>query len=276
MAKSADIGSKRLISLNPDAWVQWVMGDQTLQAQELIDPQFQWVSRDSDVLLRVTCPQDGDFLLLNELQLRYTAQMPRRMTVYAALAREKFNLPVYPVLINILPPASKPQIPTSYQAVFKGLQTRQDYQVINLWEVEANLVLAQSLTSLLPFVPILAGGNDESLIREAVHQLRQEERLDELEPLLAFFASFVLDLPLVQQIMRWDMTVLRESPWYNEILSRGQRRGQREKEISVVLRLLQRNFSVEEIAEIVDDSVEAVTKIIQDHQGRSPQEGTQD
>lgn len=72
------------------------------------------------------------------------------------------------------------------------------------------------------------------------------------------------------------MTVLRESPWYNEILSRGQRRGQREKEISVVLRLLQRNFSVEEIAEIVDDSVEAVTKIIQDHQGRSPQEGTQD
>lgn len=86
-----------------------------------------------------------------------------------------------------------------------------------------------------------------------------------------FFASFVLELPLVQQIMRWDMTVLRESPWYNEILSRGQR----EKEISVVLRLLQKKFSVEEIAEIVDDSVETVTKIIQDHQGRSPQSETQ-
>lgn len=95
---------------------------------------------------------------------------------------------------------------------------------------------------------------------------------DALEPLLAFFASFVLELPLGQQMMRWDMTVLRESPWYNEILNHGQR----EKEISVVLRLSQRNFSVEEIAEIVDDSVEAVTKIIQDHQGRSPENIPQD
>lgn len=120
MAKSADIGSKRLISLNPDAWVQWVMGDQTLQAQEFIDPQFQWVSRDSDVLLRVTCPQDGDFLLLNELQLRYTAQMPRRMTAYAALAREKFNLPVYPVLINILPRQANPRFRLPTKRCLKG------------------------------------------------------------------------------------------------------------------------------------------------------------
>ena len=61
--------------------------------------------------------------------------------------------------------------------------------------------------------------------RKALQVLRTDEQLGELEPLLAFFASFVLESPLVQQIMRWDMAVLRESPWYQEILQEGQQRG---------------------------------------------------
>jgi flagellar biosynthesis/type III secretory pathway protein FliH len=32
-------------------------------------------------------------------------------------------------------------------------------------------------------------------------------------------------MPLIQDIMRWDMTVLRESPWYQEILQQGIERG---------------------------------------------------
>ncbi len=32
----------------------------------------------------------------------------------------------------------------------------------------------------------------------------------------------VLESNLVRQIMRWDMVVLRESPWYQEILQQGQ------------------------------------------------------
>ena len=36
-----------------------------------------------------------------------------------------------------------------------------------------------------------------------------------------FFATFVLESKLVQQIMRWDMAVLRESPCYQEIVNEG-------------------------------------------------------
>ncbi|WP_236612361.1 transposase [Picosynechococcus sp. NKBG15041c] len=271
------------------------MGDQELHAGEFLDPQFQWVSRDSDVLLRVTCPQDGDFLLLNELQLRYDSSMPRRMTAYAALAREKFNLPVYPVLINILQPSQNPTIANCYQAQFKGLKARQDYQVINLWEVDTDIVFEQNFPSLLPFVPILKNGNGEQPIREAVRRLRQRNELDQLEPLSAFFASFVLEIPLVQQIMRWDMAVLQESPWYEEILKRGQILGLKEgieqgietglqqgielEKRRIIPRLLAKEFTVEEIAEIVGDSVEGVTQIIQmiqENQGRSPENINQD
>jgi predicted transposase YdaD len=96
----------------------------------------------------------------------------------------------------------------------------------------------------LPFVPILKDGGNQQTVRRALVQLQQNEQLVELESLLAFFASFVLDSELVQQIMRWDVAVLRESPWYQEIRQEGrledEQRGRTEGEKSLILRLLSR------------------------------------
>ncbi|NEO23751.1 MULTISPECIES: DUF4351 domain-containing protein [unclassified Moorena] len=225
MAKPVDIGSKRLISLAPNAWVQWVTGNSQVRASQLLDAEFQWISRESDVIVKASSPEHSEFLILNELQLRYDQNMPQRMRNYVALAEEKYNLSAYPVLINILPPPTTVTIENCYDREFMGLKARQDYRVINLWEVEAELVLEQPLPPLFPFVPILFGGGSESKLRSAVQALRADQTLNQLEPLLAFFASFVLEIPLIQQIMRWDMTVLRESPWYQEILQEGVAQG---------------------------------------------------
>jgi predicted transposase YdaD len=77
-------------------------------------------------------------------------------------------------------------------------------------------------------------------LRQAVIELRENETLQELEPLLSFFASFVLDLPIVQQIMRWDMTVLRESPWYQEIL----KEGLQQESLTLVSKLIEHRFGI--------------------------------
>lgn len=246
MVKKADIGSKRLISLAPDAWAKWVTQQTNVVVQDIIDAQFQWLSRDSDVLMKVKTPEEGEFLILNEIQLRYSAKMPCRMRAYAALAEEKYGLPTYPVLVNILPPAANTQIQTRYKSTFKGLQARQDYRVINLADVDVQVVFEQNLRALLPFVPVLDGGRDENLIRRAAQLLQQDPDLSELESLLGFFASFVLSTQLVAQILRWDMTVLRESPWYQEILQEGERRGKQEalqQEKALILRQLNRKLS---------------------------------
>ncbi|MCL1473920.1 DUF4351 domain-containing protein [Argonema antarcticum] len=199
-------------------------------------------------------PQHGDFLILNELQLRYKPNIPKRMRAYAALAEERYDLPTYPVLVNILPPSVSMQIASRYESEFMGLQARQDYCTINLWEVDADRVFQQPLPTLLPFVPVLRGGGEESMVRRALQMLRTNEQLSELEPLLAFFAGFVLETRLVQQIMRWDMAVLRESPWYQEILREGQQQGQQqgrqegrqqgrqEGELALIIRLLNRRI----------------------------------
>ncbi|NEO03575.1 MAG: Rpn family recombination-promoting nuclease/putative transposase, partial [Moorea sp. SIO3I7] len=209
----------------PNAWVQWVTGNPQVRASQLLDAEFQWISRESDVIVKAKSPEHSEFLILNELQLRYDQNMPQRMRNYVALAEEKYNLSAYPVLINILPPPSTVTIVDCYDREFMGLKARQDYRVINLWEVDAELVLEQPLPPLFPFVPILFGGGSESKLRSAVQALRADQTLNQLEPLLAFFASFVLEIPLIQQIMRWDMTVLRESPWYQEILQEGVAQG---------------------------------------------------
>ncbi|NEO03987.1 MAG: Rpn family recombination-promoting nuclease/putative transposase, partial [Moorea sp. SIO3I7] len=57
MAKPVDIGSKRLISLAPNAWVQWVTGNPQVRASQLLDAEFQWISRESDVIVKASSPE---------------------------------------------------------------------------------------------------------------------------------------------------------------------------------------------------------------------------
>lgn len=160
------------------------------------------------------------------------------------MAEEKYRLPTYPVLINILP-SSQVEIPTSFVSTIAGLRAIQDYRVINLWEVNVNVAFEQPLASLLPFVPILKGGENESVIQEALQVLHADQQLNQLETILAFFATFVLDSELVQQIVRWDMAVLRESPWYQEILREGEARGRREEVLSNIATILEVKFGSE-------------------------------
>jgi len=51
MPKTSDIGGKRLISLAPDAWAQWVTQRSDVVAQEILGSEFEWVSRANDVWL---------------------------------------------------------------------------------------------------------------------------------------------------------------------------------------------------------------------------------
>ncbi|MBN3905388.1 MAG: Rpn family recombination-promoting nuclease/putative transposase [Nostoc sp. NMS1] len=243
MTKPADVSTKKLISLAPNNWVRWVTQIPDVVAGEILNSEFQWISRESDVLIRVSSPQHGEFLLLNELQLRYQSNMPRRMRAYAALAEEKYNLPTYPVLINILKTGNN-EIPTNFTSNIAGLRAIQDYRVINLWEIDVNIAFQQPLPSLLPFVPILKGGENESIIREALQILRADEQLNQLETVLAFFATFVLENTLIQEIMRWDMSVLRESPWYQEILREGEARGKASGELQGILSAIEINLEL--------------------------------
>lgn len=224
MAKTTDIGGKRLISLMPDAWVQWVTGRPEAVAREVLSGEFQWLSRATDVLVRASLPEIGEFLVLIELQLRPQKRMPKRVRAYAGLAEEKYDLPVYCVVINVLPPGPETVITTAYDVEFLGQRARQDFRVINLCDIDAEEIWRQPFPGLAPFVPVMSGGNEILVVRRALETVRADERLQEMEPLLAFMASLVMDKEIVKQIVRWDMSVdVIEQNWlWQEITQRAE------------------------------------------------------
>ena len=116
--KVADISSKRLIDLMPTEWLRWVTKLSNIQVREMVDADFQWISRHSDALVKAYTVEQGEFLVLIEVQLRVDEQMPRRMDAYIGLARQKYGLQVYPVLINILPPSQRSDMQTSLKRPF--------------------------------------------------------------------------------------------------------------------------------------------------------------
>jgi len=146
------------------------------------------------------------------------------MRAYAALAEEKYDLPVYPVVFYLLPPGAGVTLPGFYHSQFMGLTAHQDFRVVPVWEMEARQVLEEGIVALAPFVPLMKGA-DGGTIRDGVRLLREREVGEEAEVALALFASFVMEAEQIQQIVRWDMAVLRESPWYNQILEEGLQRG---------------------------------------------------
>ena len=219
----ADISSKYILAGEPVEWVRWLLQDATAQVEERLSGEFQFILRRSDELFRVR-GQQGPFVLVLEVQLHIDSRMPRRMRAYAALAEEKYDLPVYPVVFYLLPPGAGVTLPGFYHSQFMGLTAHQDFRVVPVWEMEARQVLEEGIVALAPFVPLMKGA-DGGTIRDGVRLLREREVGEEAEVALALFASFVMEAEQIRQIVRWDMAVLRESPWYNQILEEGLQQG---------------------------------------------------
>ena len=176
------------------------------------------------------------------------------------------------MLVNLLE-ASTESISSSFDQQFAGLRSIQDYRVINLWEVEVDVVFERNLSTLLPFVPILKGGGEEQVIRRALRELRRSSLPGELESMLGFFATYVLDTDLVRQILRLDMAILEQSPLYREMVQRSEQRGiaigeQRGIAIGeqrttqrVATNMLRMGMAIEQVFEVTGLSVEQVTQL---------------
>jgi predicted transposase YdaD len=219
----ADTSSKYLLAGDPEEWIRWLLQDDATQVQARLSEEFQFLARHSDALFRVH-GQAGAFVLAVEVQLRIDPRMPRRMRAYTALAEEKYNLPVYPVVFYLLPPGVGVEPPRVYHSEFMGLTAHQDFRVVAVWELEARRVLEEEIVALIPFVPLMRGA-DEGIIQAGVRLLHERDVGQEAQVALALFASFVMPPAQVRQIVRWDMHVLRESPWYVEILQEGLEQG---------------------------------------------------
>lgn len=238
MAQEADSGSKKLISLDPTAWVRWATGLPDITASRPLDHEFQWVTRRADSLVPAHSPSLGDFLVATEFTLRYNDQAPERMAAYCSLAREKYRLPVFPILMVLLPPADEREIPDRFESEFLGKRSLVEYGVVRLWEMDVAPVFETPIPTLLPYVPLMKSGADEKILRRAAAAIQAYEDQPELEAALATFALYAFDPQVVGQIVRCDMLALRVNPVEEEI----KKIARRETTHDLLARLLRQKF----------------------------------
>jgi predicted transposase YdaD len=170
---------------------------------------------------------------------------------YAALARHKYEQDVFITVVQLLPPSGDAELVAAFHREFKGQIGHQDYQAINLWELDAKQILAFNNPALLPFTPLMEGGNTEEVLRSCVIRIREEPRALELETILSVFASYVMDTDVIKRIVRWEMNILKESPILQEALAEryetGQREGKYEESLAWLQRILAVRFQLDEV-----------------------------
>jgi predicted transposase YdaD len=213
-----DASAKRAIHLYARAWVEWLLEPQQVEIEAESSVEFEFVGRRTDVLLRVRDEAAGRYLVLIELQTRYDPAMSRRLAAYAALAREKYELDVYVIVVYLIPPPNEVDLARGFYSQWMGQTAQQDFEVIGLWELEADAAVALNNPVLLPFVPLMRGGATVERVRTCVDLLRQEPAAEELQALLGAFASLVMDVEVVRQITRWSMQIIKDSPLYRDLV----------------------------------------------------------
>lgn len=190
--------------------------------------ELQFITRATDVLLRVKDEQGVDFLSLTDLQLQFDENMDRRLAAYAALAREKYHLEVHVAVVYLRPPPEGKSIAKVFHREFLGQTAHQDFQTICLWELDAEAALSLDNPALIPFIPLMKGGDTPQMLRRCVAKAHEQPNAQDLEIALAMFASIVMKAGLVRQIVGLSMNILKESPLYQELTALAHEEGYEE------------------------------------------------
>ncbi|WP_236738715.1 hypothetical protein [Chroogloeocystis siderophila] len=121
------------------------------------------------------------------------------------------RLPIFvtQVVVLLVPPAPDTIIETS----FNMETTRHEYRVIRLWEENAAQFLVNP--ALLPFAPLTATTQPQTLLKQVVkrvNQLEEVEKRSEISVYTQILAGLKHNKELIQQIFREGM--MRESVIY--------------------------------------------------------------
>ena len=121
----------------------------------------------------------GERIAHVEAQTRYYGDEPERMLDYGLyiLLTYKREYPVDSYLLILTPKGAPDEIPSSYTVTAGSLTLTINFHVIRMWELSAQVALDSGREELLPFIPLMQGG--EAALEEVVQRvnvLSEEQR----------------------------------------------------------------------------------------------------
>jgi predicted transposase YdaD len=225
--KPWDDSLRSLVRASPQAFVSLVLGDAHFN-RELPHKLKTW-KQEVDSLLDVTFK--GQAMLVHfEFQTYNDSTMAERMLRYNVLARSEYSLPVLSCVIYLLKDGNVPVSPLSWMVPTGHKVLDFYFESIELGEWPPEELLQKGETGLLPLLPLTRGGASREVATKMFMDLEAAGRT-ELIVIGATLASLVFsreniaDLPWLHRRLREMHNILRESPFYQEILQEGREEG---------------------------------------------------
>ncbi|AFZ30780.1 hypothetical protein Glo7428_2261 [Gloeocapsa sp. PCC 7428] len=247
---------KLLSEKYPAVFASWVLGTpqtevKVLKTELSIEP----IRADYVTFLQL----QGRILHLEfQTVIASTPPLPLRMLDYWVRLYRLYRLPITQVVV-LLPSAPETIIENSFNVE----TTRHEYRVLRLWEEDAAQFLDNP--ALLPFAPLTATTQPQTLLQQVVEKVNQLEEVEkpEIAAYTQILAGLKFNKELIQRIFREGM--MRESVIYQEILAegeqigeqRGEQRGRYSEGQSLVLRQLNRR--VGELPQVLRTQIESLS-----------------
>ncbi|MEW6125552.1 MAG: hypothetical protein AB1757_00700 [Acidobacteriota bacterium] len=130
----------------------------------------------TDQTYRVTNAK-GKFIVHPEAQTQWNDDVLTRMPEYDARLWMKYRLPIFSYVLMLTPKGLPGYLPDSGRIQAGVLEIKSAFKLVKLWEIPAHRVLAMPRQNLLPFIPLMKGGEKE--LQAAAKALRgvKDERL---------------------------------------------------------------------------------------------------
>src|SRR5437868_3639298 len=112
----------------------------------------------ADQLYLVTTEQNDRFIVHIEAQTRWTDEIFERLPNYGARAWMKHKLPIYCYVLVLLKKGMSRTLPRYAMVKAGDVEIKVRLNVVKLWEYPATRAIKMRRESLLPFVPLMKGG----------------------------------------------------------------------------------------------------------------------
>lgn len=259
-----DVVEKVLVQKCREAILKHILGipiSKSLLIEEL--PQETVSARLSDYTIRIRHEDGEPAILLLEFKSRWEKHAGLQVLEYRVRYKQRYNVPILSYILLLTPS----KVATD---VYEDEEVRFSYRLVKLYEIDASQIMAQNLTCLMPFVPLMKDG--KRFILEAEDKIYQSDmnRNDKADMItcMAILSGLVSkDIP--DEIIRRRRDIMIESVAYDLLRDEGFRDGWvqgHEKGIEKgversIRKMLLKGFQPEDIAQILDVDIDTVRRM---------------
>ena len=216
-----DIISKRVSERFPADFAELILG-KSIRKIEVLPRELPLTEHRSDGLCKVS-EEDQKFILHIEFQSSHDSKMPERMLSYYVRIMDKYDLPVYPVVIYLNPKDAGRAIENSYTSRVRSRQVIAfSYEVIRIWDIEVAYIFDNHLYGLYPFTPLAKGAKLNECIEKVDRAVKDKYLDSDTYMCMRVIAELKYSKEVIENMLD---DLLEKSEIYRELIEKGEKKG---------------------------------------------------